>query len=159
MDDVGEHGAGAAGLQRVSTPLEPTAWHGHAVETFWAAPLGKGRFQLRNVPFYAKGLSYNDTVSAQHSEGRLVFTGLVARGGHSTYRVVLSDPPKEMWRRFWSRLQELGCTYERGTEHLVAIDVPPEANIHSVYRILEEGEKAAVWDFEEGHCGHAVDGR
>jgi hypothetical protein len=53
-------------------------------------------------------------------------------------------------------LQALGCSYEEGPNGLLAVDVPPEANIFEVYSALEAGESRDVWTFEEGHCGHAV---
>ncbi len=56
----------------------------------------------------------------------------------------------------WRRLQELGCTYERANRRLIAIDVPPRTDVYAVYRVLEEGEKAKYWEFEEGHCGHPL---
>lgn len=60
------------------------------------------------------------------------------------------------FRNYADGLFELNCTLERATARLAALDVPPEANIHEVYRLLEAGESARVWDFQKGHCGHAV---
>lgn len=44
----------------------------------------------------------------------------------------------------------------RWSGRLFAIDVPPEADIHGVYSMLEDGEREGAWDFEEGHCGHPM---
>jgi uncharacterized protein DUF4265 len=60
------------------------------------------------------------------------------------------------FRTAWERLQALGCTYEQASSHLLLVDVPPHADIYAVYVLLEEGENAGVWDFEEGHCGHPL---
>ena len=57
--------------------------------------------------------------------------------------------------RHWQSLESLGCSYERATKHLFAVDVPPESNIMSVYQALEAGEEAGAWEFEEGACRHA----
>ena len=64
------------------------------------------------------------------------------------------DTNEEKFLKDWVRLGELGCTYERATRRYVAIDVPPHADIYAVYQVLEEGERACQWEFEEGHCGH-----
>ena len=42
--------------------MEKFDWYDHATETMWAQPVGNDLFQLRNVPFYAYGLSYDDVV-------------------------------------------------------------------------------------------------
>jgi hypothetical protein len=124
-------------------------------ESLWAEPLGEDRYRLRNVPFLAFGFSEQDVITAKDDKGKLVVTGAAARGGHSTYRLVLpEDTNEEKFLQDWVRLGELGCTYERATRRFVAIDVPPHADIDAVYEALERGERASAWEFEEGHCGH-----
>ena len=59
-----------------------------------------------------------------------------------------------MFARCWAPLEDLGCTFEEGT--VLAVDVPPSANIYDVYRLLDAGASAGAWDFEEGHCGHPL---
>lgn len=124
-------------------------------ESLWAEPVGEDRYRLRNVPFLVFGFSEQDVITAKEDNGALAVTGVAARGGHSTYRLVLpEDTNEETFLKDWVRLRELGCTYERATRRFVAIDVPPHADIHAVYQALEEGESACLWEFEEGHCGH-----
>lgn len=146
-------------LVKVVLPLPDDAWHGQATETLWAVQSGEGVYRLRNVPFYATDLSFDDAVSARSSGDRLVFQDVVARGGHSTYRTFLSDGVEPESTRFaaaWQPLQLEGCSYERATARLFAVDVAPHADIHKVYALLEEGVRQGVWDFEEGHCGHPL---
>ena len=60
-------------------------------------------------------------------------SGVAARSGHSTYRLVLpEDTNEEKFLKDWVRLGELGCTYERATRRYVAIDVLPHADIYAV---------------------------
>lgn len=124
-------------------------------ESLWAEPIAEDRYRLRNVPFLVFGFSEQDVIIAQEDDGILRVTGVAARAGHSTYRLVLpEDTNEEKFLEDWVRLGELGCTYERATRRYVAIDVPPCADIYAVYQVLEEGERACQWEFEEGHCGH-----
>jgi hypothetical protein len=124
-------------------------------ESLWAEPVGEDRYRLRSVPFLVFGFSEQDVITAKDDNGKLVVTGVAARGGHSTYRLVLpEDTNEEKFLQDWVRLKELGCTYERATRRFVAIDVPPHADIYAVYEALEEGERASAWEFEEGRCGH-----
>ena len=145
-----------AKLVKVAFPLEATSWHGVATETMWAETVGENLYRLRNSPFYAFGVSAEDVVSAKLGGGLLIFSDVVQRSYHSTYRVFrLPQASDKSFRSYWEQLEELGCTYEQGDpEKLFAIDVPPQADIYSVYDVLERGEASEVWGFEEGHCGH-----
>ena len=127
-------------------------------ETLWARPLGDRLFELNNSPFYAFGVSYLDKVfAAEAGDGALEFSGVAERGGHSTYRVFLEEGvSSDQFEEYWKRLERLGCSYEGAKERLFSIDVPPAADIYQVYSILEEGEAAGRWDFEEAHVGHEL---
>ena len=145
-----------SGLGKVTFRLEPGAWHGSATETVWAEPVAPGQYRLCNVPFYAFDVSYGDVVGTVEETGCLVFSSVLRRGGHSTYRLLLKDPLRDQFESFWKPLAECGCTYEEGHRPLLAVDVPADADIFEVYRRLEAGELAGIWSFEEGHCGHQV---
>lgn len=129
-------------------------------ESLWAEKVADGKYRLNNSPLYAYGYSYQDIVSTIEREGALVAQAPVIRGGHSTYRIFLAEgltlDGAEV-ETYWRRLQQIGCTYEQSNQRLFSIDVPPSTDIFTVYRILEDGEDAGVWEFEEGHCGHLTD--
>jgi hypothetical protein len=144
-------------LVKVTFALEKADWHDHARETLWAEPIDGDGFRLRNVPFYAYGVSYGDTVLAPPADEGRVVQGVSERGGHSTYRIFVSNTETlKRFREYWAPLEALGCTLERATERLVAVDVPPEADIYRTYDALANGEAAGVWDFEEAHVGHTL---
>jgi hypothetical protein len=145
-------------LVRINFPLSPEDHaQGVQAENLWAEPLGGDRFRIDNVPFYVYGISADDVVIADEQDGRLRFQEVASRGGHSTYRVLVSDPAgfeSEGFRHLWERLSELGCSYEVAKRHWVTIDVPPDSDVFAAYRIFEQGAASAVWTFEEAHCGN-----
>lgn len=147
-----------SGLAKIRFPLPPEdEAAGVEAENLWAAALGDGRYRIDNIPFYAYGISLDDIVRAVEVGGRLVFSEVVSRGGHSTYRVLVSDTKgvdDAAFKRLWLVLETSGCAREVAKSRWVAIDVPPAADIFSVYDILESGEAEGIWTFEEGHCGH-----
>jgi hypothetical protein len=152
---VAQHSESNDGLVKVVFDVPEQDGSVYKTESLWAEPVGDSGYRLRNVPFEVFGFSEQDVVAAQEQNGVLAVVGIVARGGHSTYRLVLpDDTTEEKFLKDWTPLGELGCTYERATRRFVAIDVPPHADIYAVYYALEEGEKAHLWEFEEGHCGH-----
>lgn len=140
-------------------PLEPDAWHGYQIETVWVKDLGESRYQLLNTPFFAKQLNYQDIVEAATTEQGLVLDKRISASGHSTYRIVPKlDLNTEEFLGAWAPLAELGCSYEEFALdfRLLAVDVPPDANIYSVYALLELGEQSNIWEFEEGDCAHII---
>jgi hypothetical protein len=156
----GHQHSGRDSLVKVTFLLEKTDWHDHGTETMWAEPRSSERFSLRNVPFYAYGVSYGDVVGAVADEGSLTVREVVGRGGHSTYRLFVTNTEElQRFEEFWQPLERLGCTVERATERLFAVDVPPNADINAAYDALSQGEAAGVWDFEEAHLGHPLRNR
>ncbi|SPF53594.1 conserved hypothetical protein [Candidatus Sulfopaludibacter sp. SbA4] len=145
-------------LVKVNLPLPPEDQaQGVEAENLWAEPLGEDLYRIDNVPFYAYGISHEDVVVADEADGRLRFRAIAARGGHSTYRVLVKDSAgfeSAGFQKLWARLSELGCTHEVAKRRWISIDVPSDSDIFVVYRILEEGMAQGVWTFEEAHCGH-----
>jgi hypothetical protein len=102
-----------------------------SVENMHAQPPSDGTFRLDNVPFHVRGISYDDIFTVVPNDGRLFFSSVARRGGHSTYRVRLpAGKPHSHFLDRWAPLEALGCTYEGsslGGRRLYAIDVPPPA--------------------------------
>jgi hypothetical protein len=157
-----------AHLTKVCFHLDAGDWHGRAAERLWAEYVGDtadGRaLRLNNSPFFTKGVSFLDTVAATKSDDSddYTFARVLDRGGHSTYMLLVPAGSKR-FVAFWTRLESLGCTYESaiittspGERTLYSVDVPPTADICAVYHILEEGEEAEVWIFQEGHVRHQL---
>jgi hypothetical protein len=143
---------------KVFIELPPGAWHGCASESLWAFDRGHGIYTLDNSPFYARGVSYRDSVLAvRRTDGLLWMERVTVRGGHSTYRVFPLNGTT--FEEATSRLKELldaGASIERAQGSLFALDIPPRIDIHAAYSLLQRGEDAGWWDFEEGHCGHPL---
>ena len=144
--------------QRVKVAVDvPESVVGETVETLWAERVEDG-YRLLNSPWYAKGISYLDVVEATVAgDGLFQIRRKVGTAGHSTYRLLVKDDAD--WARHWDELQSLGCTYEESLENgfpLLAVDVPPECDIHAAYSSMEEGETAGAWQFEEGDVNHPV---
>ena len=142
---------------KVFIKLETSSLHTLETESVWAEPLSDSLYQIRNVPFYAKGINLDDVVRTVLVGEKLFLESIEQRSGHSTYRFFTMDGiTDEQWMPYWKPLEELGCTFERGTTRLFSVDIPPDADIYRAYELLNMGEKSGIWGFEEGHCGHLV---
>jgi hypothetical protein len=105
MEPDGQHPHSNDGLVKVTFDL-PEKDGTFATESLWAEPIGDDLYLLRNVPFYLRGFSEQDTVKAEEHEGRLVVRSIVERGGHSTYRIFLPEQTTEAqfsnnWVALW----------------------------------------------------------
>ncbi|WP_270726380.1 DUF4265 domain-containing protein [Shimia sp. Alg240-R146] len=145
-------------MDKVTIELETGTWHGHSSESVWAISLGDGLFRVENSPFFARGISYGDIVHAEQKEGANVFVRIVISSGRSTYRIIIGENATDAQiERFWRPLEAEGCTYESGEfgYTMYSVDVPKDTNVQRVFSLLNEGLLHKVWDFEEGHYGHA----
>ncbi len=145
-------------LVKVRFELEPDNIQDASTETLWAEPLGNDLFRLQNSPFAAYGVSYLDVVRAVGVDIPDVIE-IVENSGHSTYRVLLKAGviDTDKFAYYWQKLEDIGCTYEGADSKLLSIDVPASTNIFKAYALLESGESAGVWDFEEAKCAHSTE--
>ena len=127
------------------------------VEQIWAEPLGNNLFKIDNVPFFVKGISCEDIVEATpDSLGELRYRSLITPSEHSTLRVIVfrdsldTRPLADRVADLRSRLAGAGCLTELShIAGLVAVDVTA-ASIENAIRLLQEGENADLWQYEEG---------
>jgi hypothetical protein len=125
-------------------------------ETMWGEKVAERRYRLRNIPGEVFGVSLNDVVFAHRVRGVLTFTGVSLYAGHSTYRILKArDLDAQVFSRYWEPLKRSGCSYEGNGAGLLAVDVPPQADLRVVHDLLRAGEDAGVWEFEEAHRGQA----
>ncbi len=109
---------------------------GATVETLWAVPLGDDRYILDNSPFYAYGVSWQDTVFAplDMQEGLPTFQSIVAKSGNRTVRVIF-DPPVSSGNASDQVLQglvSLGCSYEGANPGYMSVNIPPIVELQDV---------------------------
>lgn len=113
---------------KVSFPLEQGS-----VERMYAKPVGDGHYVLDNSPFYAFDISYCGEFLANKVDEELMFSRVISRGGHSTYRIKLPDgADHSCFLKYWDDLAKEECTYEGSsvnTRRLYAIDMPPGVDI------------------------------
>jgi hypothetical protein len=127
-------------------------WPPQTVETLWAVDLGDDLYKLENTPFFARGVAYNDVVSAERSHGELLFKEVVRPSGHTTVRIIFRD--LDVKRETCTALEGKGGTWEGSPiETLISVDVPPSVRYADIRQFLDEGTRAEQWDYEEGCLG------
>src|SRR5438874_1464800 len=148
---------GGSGRQLVKIAFDRDEEDGGGRETMWGELVGPSAVRIINIPMLVFGVAYHDVFGTKVQDGVLVSTGPIVRGGHSTYRLMLSQEAIGIpFAERWTKLEAIGCGYEKGTERYIAVDVPPETDIDEAYRLFEEGMKDGVWTFDEAFCGHPL---
>jgi hypothetical protein len=118
-------------------------------EQLYAWPTGSG-FRIDNVPFFAKNIAVGDTVSAIKTDKEwYMFDRVLTRGGHSTFRIWLSERAVPSRDAVMQHIRELGGQTELTLERLIAIDAPPK-NEPEVWDYLSAGREIGEWDLQVG---------
>lgn len=160
VDTALEKSYASPDMEKILFDLGKDAWHGFTEESVWATPLHGDVFRIENTPFFASGVSYKDTLRTQVIDGVRRTSSIVARAGHSTFRIIVlgSEHKSDLFPKFWIPLEKLGCSYEHGEfgYQLFAVDVPNTSDFTAVCSVLEAGEQGGAWAFEEGHFGHEL---
>ena len=117
-------------------------------ESLWAYELTTG-YEIDNIPFYAKNVAVGDLVSAEQDEqGLLWFSELIRPSGHSTVRIWFARKDDVPIVR--EQLRQLGCSSELSDlDRLVAVDIPPSVRYEDVKMVLDDGESAGTFEYEE----------
>ncbi|MGW6904843.1 DUF4265 domain-containing protein [Streptomyces sp. NPDC054940] len=127
-------------------PDETADWADASAERLWAGKTSVlMEVEVRNTPFYVKGIAFGDIVRvrADHERRELVFEEFVSESGHSTVRVIIND--EDARDMVDAMLRSYECAWEiDATGYLWAIDVPPHVDYASMrialLRVADEGK-------------------
>lgn len=119
-------------------------------------------FQIESIPFYLKNVSRGDIVRAKttrnsdiHEEEVFEFEGVVDRGGHNTYRLLLRKNRPDDPGFTENELLKKGLAVE--TEHgdFFAIDVPSSLDQQTIDDYLVAESKSGRWEIQDGYL-HSI---
>jgi Domain of unknown function (DUF4265) len=110
------------------------------VETLWAVRVGDGRFELRNVPMFAYGISDNDVVEGvEYAPDMYEFTRVVQPSGNRNIRLILAEDAKantDAGKAVLAGLNALGCNYENFNGSWIGVVEPPDVELGRVAEYL-----------------------
>ena len=122
-------------------------------ESIWAKKVGDN-FQVENIPFYIKSVSFKDIVKVELIKEELIATEIIKESGHSTIRIYFDKQFKEI-DAVRKKLEKMGCGSEVShNPRIVAIDIPVNIKYNSIREYLDIGEKKNFWEYEEGCLAH-----
>jgi hypothetical protein len=120
-------------------------------ESMWAKHVGGHRYEVRNIPFYAYGLSFYDVVEAiaPSPADKPVIRRVVEPGGHRTLRVMFTDAvPRAERGDLLATLNVHRAYFENADGKLYAIDVEPGGDYDLVREQLDGWSIGGKLDYE-----------
>lgn len=126
-------------------------------ETVWAKKVSENEYEIDNIPFYVRGISSGDIVSAKNEGGELLYEKLLTPSDNSTLRVIVMDKnyKEETESNLRKYFIELGCEIEGNQPGMFAVGVPASINLEPLISYLAECEKKGLWGYEEAALRHS----
>jgi hypothetical protein len=111
------------------------------------------RFILCTIPAYSRNLALGDHVEAhQHRNLGLLIKERIVDSGHIAYRIWLGDLPghaaDDTARHVRRKSKAMGCSMQRPTSHLIAIDAPNLPTSVKLVSWMKAGEWEGRWVWE-----------
>ncbi|MFC1438988.1 DUF4265 domain-containing protein [Streptacidiphilus sp. N1-10] len=134
--------------------VDEDGWPPASVESLWAVDLGDGTVRLVNIPWFARGVASDDIIRVEvDEEGVRWAMETVQASENCTIRlIVLKDggsiPARQSVLEDFRRLGTTGEGIEQ--YRMVALDIPPDADLPRIRKLLEHGESKEWWHWEEG---------
>lgn len=125
-----------------------------ATEGVWAAKEGE-YYRVKNVPFFAPNLAYNDLISVEEDEGELFFDSLIEPSGHTTVQIVFFKP--EYFEQVTDDLTKFNCDWEGShLKECISVDIPKTVDYSEVRKYLNRKSEEEILDFREACLAHEV---
>lgn len=134
--------------------IDEQGWPPASVESLWAVDLGDGTARLDNTPWFVRGIASGDIVAVEPDDEGVLWAGQTVQPSQNcTIRlIVLKDggsvAARESVLKAFHRLGTTGEGIER--YRMVALDVPPEADLPKIRKLLEHGAEQGWWHWEQG---------
>jgi hypothetical protein len=110
-------------------------------------------YRIATIPFFAKHLAIGDLISVDTEDGVHYFDDIIEKSGNTTIRIIIKDKIKA--QDLLTKVSERGAIlYKLKTSDiLVALDIPDKLNYESIKVLLDLGQTADIWEYEEACLG------
>lgn len=118
-----------------------------AVESVWATKDGE-YYRIKNAPFFAPNLAYNDLIKVEIDEGELHFDELIEASEHSTLQIVIYN--KEDMESITKQIEKLNCNWEGShLETYISVDIPCDINYKKIKEYIGNMRSENKLDYKE----------
>jgi hypothetical protein len=112
-------------------------------------------YRVKNSPFFAPNLAYDDLISVENDDGELFFDDIIEVSGNSTIQIIIYN--KNDIFSITKEIEELNCGWE-GSHLLgyISVNVPKEVNYLSLKSLLDSYFQDKVLDYKEACLAHNI---
>lgn len=133
--------------------VDDDGWPPVGAERVWAYTVSENTFRVDNVPWFVRDLAVGDIVEAVAPDqgSHPVFGRMVERSDHLTARLIVlrKGPMAGDLRAVADAFRALGV-YVETFEQMVALDIPPGADLGPICELPQRGASEGTWEWEEG---------
>lgn len=79
-----------------------------AEEKLWIEPLSSDEYKIKNIPFFAPNIAYDDIIKVEEDENTLYFDEIVKTSEHGTVQIVFFKD--EFVNKTIKEIELLGCS-------------------------------------------------
>ena len=125
-----------------------------AVESVWADKEGS-YYRIKNIPFFAPNIAYDDLVSAEKDEGELFFEGIIEESGNSTVQIILFD--SDNLGELTKKIESFSCGWEGShLKEYISVNIPKDISYPPIKNFLDEQAKKGILDYKEACLAHNI---
>ncbi|MEU3795552.1 DUF4265 domain-containing protein [Streptomyces fructofermentans] len=141
-------------MVRLRLDTDEDGWLPASDENLWAVDLGDGTVRLDNIPWFVRGAASGDIIRIEPDADGFLWAGETAQPSQNcTSRLIVQKYAGSVAARqsLLEAFHRLGATGE-GIERfrMVALDVPPQADLMKIRELLERDETKEWWHWEKG---------
>lgn len=123
-----------------------------ATESVWAEK-ENNYYRIKNIPFFAPNISYDDLISVEEDEEELFFEDIIETSGNSTLQIIIYN--KNDIADITKMLEHFGCGWEGShLEGYISVNVPKEVDYTNVSEYLDKMLSMEKLDYKEACLAH-----
>lgn len=122
------------------------------MESVWAAKEENG-YRIKNIPFFAPNIAYDDLISVEDDDGELFFDDIINESGNSTIQIIIYNESDIDY--ITKKIESFDCGWEGS--HLkgyISVNVPKEISYLPVKSFLSNELENKKLDFKEACMAH-----
>ncbi|HEY1196523.1 DUF4265 domain-containing protein [Flavobacterium sp.] len=125
-----------------------------AMETVWAAKEENG-YRIKNIPFFAPNIAYDDLISVEDDDGELFFDDIIIESGNSTIQLIIYN--ENDIEGITKKIESFDCGWEGN--HLkgyISVNVPKEVSFLPIKSLLNNELENKKLDYKEACLSHSI---
>lgn len=125
-----------------------------STESVWALKEGDC-YKVKNIPFFAPNIAYDDIISVEEDDGELFFDDIIEESGNSTLQVIIYN--ESDIDDITKKIERLDCGWEGS--HLkgyISVNIPKEIRYLPVKTFFESEKENKRLDYKEACLAHNI---